>query len=406
MQLILACLSASDETLLRLSCRPGIAWPQVVTRARLHRVLPLVLYRLQASGAAEAALVSEEILARLRHDRRLLVAQAARLDRALATLLAACAQAGVPIVVLKGVTLARFYPAPWLRPRSDIDVLIHPRDWPAAHRVLGDLGYALAAQAHVQRPLLSRLQAPEDRQYMRAADETMIEVHADFLSTGLLRRDDAAVWRRMQVVEVGGLQVPALAPGDAFLQAAAHIQRHRFVRLLWFYDLLLLLRAEGAAISWPAVARQAERTGVLAPAYSALGYVEDLFGYSAPAGARAALRPNPLQRRLHAGPLADQGARVLTDGEAALLDAQRQGQGRRPYRFDAYAPPAELFTHLLLSGNVWPKLAILGRRLVPREEWLRYYGPARVRHYRARLALARLLHTALAGTGRDAAPWL
>src|SRR4051794_14341569 len=73
-QVILACLRSSDETLLRLCRCHGIAWPQVVTRARLHRVLPLMMHRLQASGVVQAALVPEDALARLRLERRLLVA--------------------------------------------------------------------------------------------------------------------------------------------------------------------------------------------------------------------------------------------------------------------------------------------------------------------------------------------
>jgi hypothetical protein len=382
---------ASPPALAALCARPGIDWPRVAAVARLHRVGALLLDALQRGGAVAAGQVPAEVVAALRRQRRLEVAQATRLDEALSMLLPAFSAAGVPVIVLKGVTLARLYPSPSCRPRTDIDLLVEPAHLPTADRVLTRLGYRLLEAGHVQRPLLSPVQAPEDRQYERAKDHTLVELHADFLHTGLRRRADSAVWRRRQLVEVGGRLVPALAPGDAFLQAAAHLQRHGYLQLLWFYDIVMLLRADGAQIDWTALARQAEDAGVTTAAYFAISYAEAFFGPLVPPLARRALRPNALRRRLHEATWSRRLIISLEGDDSEWRAALERGDELRPWHFDAYAPPDKILAHLLLSGNVWPKLCCLGRRLLPTEEWLRYYGPRRVRNYYLRLWLTRLL---------------
>ncbi len=388
--IILACLRAPDDVLRRLCAHPGVEWARVAREADIHRVGLLVLDRLQRSGIVAAGYVPPVVLARLREERREHVAQAIKLDAALDGVLTACAAAGIPVIVLKGLALARLYPSPWLRPRSDLDLLIDPLHWPAAHRLLAGMGYQLQDAEHVRRPLPGPRQAPDDRQYVRAADGTLIELHADYLSTGLRRDEDARLWQRARMVEARGRAIPVLEPGDAFLQAATHMRRHAYTRLLWFYDLLMLLRREGDGIAWPEVARRAAWAGVTTAAYYAISYTEALCGPAVPPAARAALRPNPLQRRLHEGMWDRQRILSLDTDIIPRLDAMEQARQLPPTQFDAYDPPGRMLEHLLLSGNVWPKAAVLGRRLLPTEEWLRYNGPQRVALYRLRLLVARL----------------
>jgi len=160
---------------------------------------------------------------------------------------------------------------------------------------------------------------------------------------------------------------------------------------LWFYDLWLLLRAEGASIPWDEVARQAERAGVTTAAYYGISYAEALFGPATPAEARIALRPGPLRRRLHEGMWPRRRILSLDTGLISLLETLQQAHRLPPTVFDAYDSPRRMLTHLLLSGDAWPKARVLARRLLPTEEWLRYYGPEQVGHYRTRLLLSRLL---------------
>jgi len=402
--ILLTCLRGPADTLRELCGRPGIDWPRVAREALAHRVTPLVLEALQSSGVLADRSVPPTIVAELRLQRRRQVALAVRLDAALAEILPALRAVGAPVIVLKGLAVAQLYPAPALRPRSDLDLLIDPADWPAAEQALEAMGYHLLEAAHARRPRLSPVQNPEDRQYYRAADGLLIEAHADVLSTGLRRAGDALVWRRAELATVRGPRggtirtIPVLSPGDTFLHLATHLQRHAYTRLLWFYDLWLLLRAEGERIAWDEVARQAQRAGVATAAYYAWRNTDPLLGPAAPPRARDALRPNPLRRRLHEGMWPRRRILALDVEIIPLLDAMQAAHQLPPTVFDAYDSPQRMLSHLLLSGNVWPKSRVLARRLLPPEEWLRHHGPARVGHYRARLVLAHLLRCS---TGQD-----
>lgn len=392
-EIMLAALSPASERFAALCGRGGIDWMRVAAEAELHRVGPSLLYAIQHGGAVEY--VPAGALAELRRQWRAAAALGVRLDAAISALLPALAARGVPALVLKGAVLARLYPSPSLRPRSDVDLLVEPRHWPAAHEVLNGLGFELMEPDHVTRPALSGVQAPEDRQYVRS-DGAMVELHAEYLSTGLRRREDAAVWRRARAVGVEGRAIPTLAPGDTFLQMTAHMQRHAYTRLAWFYDLALLLRAEGDRMAWGAIASRAERSGVKAAAWFGLCFAEDLFGRLAPPEASAALRPNRLRRRLHEATWPASRVLALDTAHIRGLDQHMRDDPHNARiakisTFDPYAPTAVMVKHLLLSGNPWPKLALLLRRLVPREEWLLYHGPREVRLYGVRLALSRLI---------------
>lgn len=386
---ILACVRAPAQEVCRLCRHPSIDWPRVAAEATLHRVGPLVLDALQRGGAIAAGSIPPEVVATLRAERRAQTALATKLDATLRAVLDALLAAGVRAIVLKGVTLARLYQNPALRPRSDLDLLVDPADWPAAERILAEMGFVLLDARHRRRPRLSDAQAPEDRQYQRA-DGLLIELHADFLHTGFLRREDADIWRRAQVVDVQGLRAPALAPDDLFLQVTAHMQRHSYTRLLWFYDLALLLRAEGQRIAWAEVAGRAERAGVATAAYYGLSYTEALFGPIAPPAARIALMPHAIRRRLHEGHWPRRRILALDAEAIRLLDARAPAD--LPARtFDAYSSPRRMLIDVLMNGGVGPKARILARRFLPPEDWLRYNRSQDLKYYRARLMAARLI---------------
>lgn len=50
-------------------------------------------------------------------------------------------QAQIPAVVLKGTACGIYYPQPYLRAYGDIDILVHPRNYQSAIKLLADNGY-------------------------------------------------------------------------------------------------------------------------------------------------------------------------------------------------------------------------------------------------------------------------
>lgn len=113
-------------------------WTSALARAEAHGVAPLLHAHLTAAGVAlprdadralRALVLRHRLMARVR-------------GRALREVLAAFGAAGVPVVVLKGAALAHLlYPAPYLRPMHDLDLLVAPADALRAQRLLADRGF-------------------------------------------------------------------------------------------------------------------------------------------------------------------------------------------------------------------------------------------------------------------------
>lgn len=381
-----------DLRLLKAHCaHTNVPWSDVLNAARWNKVQALLLNALHRSGAINDCLVPSSVVRDLKTYRRMIVAQAAQLDIALSELLPAFAAAAVPMLVLKGPTLARLYSTPALRGRTDIDLLIEPRHWPRVTKMLHDMGYTLLDEDHTVRPPISSLLAPDDHQYTRDKDQLLVEVHADYLSTGLLRPDDAAMWRRQRVVPWSGMDIPTLAPEDTLLLIATHMQRHAYTCLIWFYDLCVFLRAEGDRLNWPMAARLAARAGVVNDVYYALSYTEALFGRLIDPDARRLFAPHPVRRLLHE--LRWDRSRILSlDSEFIRMRETLAAQGKLPStKFNAYATPQELLVHMIISGNIAPKMRCLVRRLAPTTEWFAYYYPQPSPVIRLRLMLSRAL---------------
>jgi hypothetical protein len=99
-----------------------------------------------------------------------------------------------------------------------------------------------------------------------------------------------------QLTDTATVLVPA--PEDEFVYLATHAAGHSFIRLMWLYDLKLLVRAQ-QALDWDEVGRRAEAFGVA----SAVAYTVRLL--QAWLGVEIPLRSRRLQRRGVRSRLAD-----------------------------------------------------------------------------------------------------
>lgn len=155
---------------------------------------------------------------------------------------AALAQARAPCVLLKGVGVAqRFYERPWMRASSDIDLLVMPDTLDATLDVLARLGYEIQKGA---RALVFRERHFHVEAMSRAG--TLVEVH--FLAYRGFGSEIAAAdlfVGRSALPGFLGLSVPLLARELVYL--AVHAAAHRFARVGWLADLMLIAkRAEPA----------------------------------------------------------------------------------------------------------------------------------------------------------------
>lgn len=228
-------------------------WQDFVSFASYHGVLGVIDSELTGTSR-----VSQQV--RETSERRRVIEELwhAHLVRGLETAVAILADARIRTCALKGPVLAaRLYPKPTARHCLDVDLLVRPEDVERALEAFTTAGYAadtgvaatyLLTYGHhvnVARPGMAPIEL-----HFRAYAGFGVELPAGLILTGATP---------FQLRE--GLSVLVPSPEDEFVYLAAHAAGHSFIRLVWLYDLKLLLRRY-PAIQWDRVADRAETFGV------------------------------------------------------------------------------------------------------------------------------------------------
>jgi hypothetical protein len=245
-----------EPGLFRRLCAGVADWTVLVEAAARDGVLGLVRREL---GRRDIPLPAEahRLMERLHASEALWQANTIRaLDAALDALEAG----GVRAAVLKGPALVeRLYPDPSLRCSSDLDILVADADTDRAAAALEPLGYtaeagpsARYARRHHHHVQLFGRRPPVIELHFRAYAGFGVTMAAEDLL------DRARAHRTAR-----GAHCLVLAPEDETLYLAVHAAGHCFDRLLWLYDLKLLV-AQEPDLDWDAVAARARAVGVMA----------------------------------------------------------------------------------------------------------------------------------------------
>ena len=216
-------------------------WDAAATLARRHRVAPLLLQgmRARAAGLLSASGI-EPGLERARDQAvRNGLAQLAALRRATGLLTAG----DIPCLVLKGLPLGqRSCGNPLVRHQRDIDLLVSPRKFPAAERVLLENGWRRVEPKFRETPARNRWYARFRHEHKLAGPGGLLELHRR-LSYNPFYFD--APFESLHAgsvpVEIGADTVRALGEDDEVVYLVCHGARHYWKRLKWLYDVAALL---------------------------------------------------------------------------------------------------------------------------------------------------------------------
>lgn len=141
----------------------------------------------------------------------------------------------IPTMILKGSSLAqRLYPELWMRPSTDLDLLVLPEYRKQARATLRSLGFE--PDSSVEGQWLDEHHHHEA--VFTRSDAPPVELH-----TALFRNFGASIpsaWFFENATLRNGLLVPP--PEREVLYLLAHAAIHRFERLLWLLDVALLLQ--------------------------------------------------------------------------------------------------------------------------------------------------------------------
>jgi hypothetical protein len=221
----------------RLAAGDGPIGSEILDLARRHRV-----HLLLASSIAPAERARPD-LSELARELRTAAALDAVRERHVQSLLTAFMAAGIDILLLKGTALAYIvYPAPHLRPRADIDVMIQRHTLDAAERVLATRGWTRPTERDAE---LSAAQ----RHYVKSRPSGVLE-HLD-VHWKIANPQTFANALAFDELRARAVQIPALGPGawtlsraDALFLACVHRVAHHddALQMLWLWDIHLLCR--------------------------------------------------------------------------------------------------------------------------------------------------------------------
>jgi hypothetical protein len=247
------------------------------------------------------------------------------------TVIVTLRRAGLPFLVGGAYAMARHTGID--RPTKDLDLMIRPRDWPAAARALRRAG------------IHTRLVFPH---WLGKAVDGTAEVDVIFSSGNALTDVDEACFARAAPARVLGFRLPVCAAEDLLWTKAFVMERERFDGA----DVLHLILRSGRSFDWPhLLARFRGHERVL------LAHVT-LFGYVYPT--ESDVIPRWVVRRLLAAPIAPAvpGVRVcrgtLLSREQYLVDVRAWGfaDARLP-PFGHLTPRAQLIWTRAI-GTTWP----------------------------------------------------
>ncbi len=244
-------------------------------------------------------LLGKKVTARILELHQLEVVQNIFLEGRLQHLLHVFNAAHIPLMLFKGPALAHtVYPNAAMRTYHDFDAFIHPADMARANQLLTQMGYVFYEEYRSNTIDRHRTGYNYTLEQQDSWLKVEIELHtAPHPSEIGALFDIEAMWAKAQPITV--LDQPALTmhPIDYLLYLCWHYRFHSFTRLLWLYDLVVMLRSVGPELDWMALIQAARQQQLATTLYYCLSWCRDLFGVDIPREVFVRLHP-PLISRL------------------------------------------------------------------------------------------------------------
>jgi hypothetical protein len=280
---LLGAPDARSGALMRAALQPAdlalIAWRYWVsagvdpwTDPMALRWLPLVGWNLRDAPVDDR---SRAWFQRARHG---MWAANVRLLSAAAPAVNALAAAGIPVILLKGASLATtVYENSALRPIGDVDILVPPDRAVAALHLLGDRGWHPPRRVGWRDLLFSHglnlLNAPHGA----------LDLHWYLLTECCTSGADDGLWRRARRLESDRLTALVLSPADQLLHVCLHGLAWTAVRTHhWVADAVHVIRHAGPTLDWEVLVEEARRRRLALQMAEALRLVRQISGAPVP----------------------------------------------------------------------------------------------------------------------------
>jgi hypothetical protein len=215
-----------------------------------------------------------------------------QLTTALRELLRTFADHNLEVVVLKGPAVALLlYGQIAFREFTDLDLLVRPEDLNRARFVLHTLGY-LEVSGYTPK---SRDQ--KDIQFIRAADETLVELHWALNSqNSRFPLEASGIWDRLETVYFQNEPIRTLSLEDTFIALSIHAAKHSWHKLRWVFDIAQILAYKSGTLNWDVLLERCRAVGCGRTLFFGAQLAKCLFGVKVPE--QLTLQSNPLLMKL------------------------------------------------------------------------------------------------------------
>lgn len=184
----------------------------LVKLAKKHDLLHLVAYELEKDPTGFS--IHQELKEQLAQSKFSAIFRYNRQARALYRISALFEQAQIDFIPLKGSVLREYYPQPWMRTSSDIDLLVHPEDMERAIKLLESEGYQYFARTD------------HDRSYVK--ENVHIELHFATIVSGPSGEVLQEIWKWAEKKD-GWRYQHILKPEMFVFYHVAHMAKHFLV---------------------------------------------------------------------------------------------------------------------------------------------------------------------------------
>ena len=206
------------------------------------------------------------------------VAQAAWQDHAAAQILHAFAEASIPVIVFKGLTLrTRIYRNPEQRRAGDIDMLVRRTDWERANVLLRSFKYEVSPDEHLWTANFAR-EFMGELPYRKGT--IVIDLHWHPVAMSWFRSttafDLAGLWARALVTEVAGVPALRFGPEDELIHLCYHTAiHHALTHPHGYRDILGVLHTEQDNLDWTVLTERARKWRISVAVWAALSVARE-----------------------------------------------------------------------------------------------------------------------------------